>query len=152
MDIPAPQKNNESVASDHKDSALNKRNEVEVSEGSVQESNDESHKKIAELVSSKKYNLAIKEKRTKPLLDFSLGIRHKKKQVSKKHTKKSQEPKKPQSKKKKIIESVAIIGLWVGLFIAIDLGLIDIGWKPPFSLFNKGENQQILNFTSEAGQ
>lgn len=94
---------------------------------------DEANKKIAELISSKQYILPIKERRTKPLLVLSLSTRKKKKSIpSRKPTNKTVKPK---GKDKKMIQLVVLVGLVIGLFLAIDIGWIDIGLKLPFSLF-----------------
>lgn len=95
---------------------------------------DEANKKIAELINSKKYNLTIKERRTKPLLVFSI-LPKKKKKNSLKKKKKSKKDEKPHSKHKKTIQIVAVVLIWVGLFLAVDVGWLDIGVKLPFTLF-----------------
>ena len=102
-----------------------------------EDSADEAQVKIAELLTSKQYHLAIKEKRTKPLLDFSLGIKKHKKNSKKKV--KAKKESKPVSKNKQLLEIAVVVVLLGGSYIAIDAGIIDIGWKPPFSLFGKDD-------------
>jgi len=108
---------------------------------------DDSATKIVELINSKKYNLNIKEKRTKPLLVVSLGTK-KRKQVQKNKLKKD---KVPTPKRKKMIEIGAFVLIWAGLYLAIDIGYLDVGWKPPFSLFGGTESGEVSGTTQVEG-
>ena len=146
MDIPAPKDINEQKPAEGTEVPTQDKQEKDVKKD--EKLVDDAQSKIAELLSSKKYTLSIKEKRTKPLLDFSLGIKKHKKSIKKKQ--KSKKEKEPVSKKKQMIEIAVVAVLLLGLFFAIDTGLVDIGWKPPFTIFGKKQNEQILNFTSEA--
>ena len=72
--------------------------------------------------------------------------------------KKSSSIKTPTKKTKASVESgrakkvkLLIIGvLWVGAYLLIDSGLIDIGWKPPFSLLKKKDATHSDVFTLPA--
>jgi len=92
---------------------------------------DEERKKIAELIASKKYFLGIKEKRSSQL--FALGVSSKKSKKSKKKTTKKSE-KKPSSKRKKLVQVSIFVLLIIGLLVAVDAQLINIGFDLPFDL------------------
>jgi len=107
---------------------------------------------IAQLIRSKKYNLPIKERRSKPFVTFmSLSPKRSKKRKSKKNLKKSS-PKASQSKSKKFIEIAVIIVIWAGLYVAIDIGVLDVGWKPPFSFFNREKATDVTGTVEVQGQ
>lgn len=117
------------------------------------EKDNEQRKKILELITSKKFNLGIKEKRSTPILTVSLmpkkskKSKHKSSSTGKTEAQKSS--KKIESKNAKLIKLAVILALWVGFYLAIDAGLIDIGWKPPISLIGKEESPETLNFTGD---
>lgn len=100
---------------------------------------DERNKVIAELINSKKYSLNIKEKRTVPLLTLGFtrpSVRKGRKNVKKlqKQTSKKTTTKKVESSKAKTVKLVLIGLLGIGAYLALDMGLIDIGWRPPFTI------------------
>lgn len=104
----------------------------------------ERSKQIADLVSSKKYVLDIKEKRSTPVI--TMGFSKSKDKKTKKNQRKANQPKAkptktPESRKAKSIKLALIFILWAAAYVALDLGLIDIGWRPPFSIFRKSNGQ-----------
>ncbi len=102
----------------------------------IEKQQDEDATKLAEMISSKKYALDIKEKRTKPLLVFSvLPAKHKK--AAAKPKKSSKQDKKPAAKSKKSWQVVVLVALVIGLYLAIDMGWLDLGFKLPFSIFGE---------------
>lgn len=112
--------------------------------------NEESRKKIIELISSKKYQLDIKEKRAKPLLTLSIlpkrSKKSKKKQTVSKKTEKKP-PKKVESKKAKLIKLGIILVMWAGFYVALDMGVIEIGWRPPFTIFGEKQASEVSSFS-----
>jgi hypothetical protein len=116
---------------------------------------EESRKLTADLLTSKKYNLPIKEKRFKPLISFSLGlpavlnIKRLARIPSKKEVNSSlsaaTEVVKPTAKLPKrksllfmLVGVVAI--LFVGGFVAVDSGAINLGFKLPVRIFGKSSS------------
>jgi hypothetical protein len=103
-------------------------------------------KRTQELIDSKEFNIHIKEKSYHSFTTIKPKKTLKVKTVLQKKT---QKPKVP--KKVKALQ-VGFIGmLWVGVFVAIDTNLIDIGWKPPFSLFNRATKGGQVTGTVEVG-
>ena len=87
-------------------------------------------KKTAEIIASKKFFLAIHEKRSKPLLTLSF-IPKRNKKLKKKVAKTVDAPKKKRSSSQTIL-IVALVVVLIGAVLAIDAGMIDIGVKLPF--------------------
>ncbi len=95
---------------------------------------DEERKKIAELISNKKYFLGIKEKRSSPLL--VVGSTGKKTKKAKKKSSKKVEKKdsKSPNKNKQSIQIAVFVVILLGFVLAIDAGLVDIGVNLPLDL------------------
>lgn len=141
MNIPVPSKESEVTTPDVDavtleptvDTTENTEPQKSDDENSPVPKSDDSGVKLAELINSKKYNLNIKEKRTKPLLVISLGIKRKKKLKNSHKTIKKVA--KPKNSKKQMTQAGLLAVLVIGLVLAIDIGWLDIGIKLPFSLF-----------------
>jgi hypothetical protein len=145
MDIPALKTDEEAqkvpvtVASSVSESSDSSSVKPTVKSADVPSAADDRNKVIADLINTKKYNLNIKEKHTTPIITF--GFAKTRDRKTRKNTKKSQKTtvkkengKKTESAKAKRIK-LAVIGLlWVGAYMALDMGLIDIGWRPPFTI------------------
>lgn len=160
MDIPAPKHLKSDELPENEPSQVNERTTVDAEKQTdIGQKKEDPQKEalqkaevIAQLIRSKKYNLPIKERRSKPFVTFmSLSPKRSKKRKSKKNLKKSSS-KAPQSKSKKFIEIAVIIVIWAGLYVAIDSGVLDIGWKPPFSLFNREKVTDVTGTVEVQGQ
>jgi thiol:disulfide interchange protein len=95
---------------------------------------DQQRAKIAELISTKKYHLGIKEKRSSPLLTVGFAGKKSKKTKKKSPKKADRKVQRPQTKNKQRIQIAALVALLLGFIVSIDAGLIDIGVNLPFDL------------------
>ena len=93
---------------------------------------EEKRKALQEMITSKKYELPIKEKRSRPLLTFGLIPKKSRRSKKKKIVKKEQQQNKPKSHQKILI--IVLVVVVIGAVLAIDAGMIDIGVKLPFDL------------------
>lgn len=142
MDIPAPAKEIDKLNADTEPtetpvvSSVSEDKSVDstaVIDKKNETKEDDSATKIVELINSKKYNLSIKEKRTKPLLVLSLGIKKKKK--SKNGHKAVKKVASPKNNKKQMTQVGMLALLVLSLIIAVDIGWLNLGFDLPFSFF-----------------
>jgi hypothetical protein len=90
--------------------------------------------KIAELISTKKYHLGIKEKRSSPFLTVGSTTKKSKKTKKKSPKKADKKDQRLQTKNKQRIQVAVLMVLLLGFIAAIDAGWVDIGVNLPFDL------------------
>ncbi len=114
-------------------------------EKSEEHTEEDEAKHVEELISARTYFLDIKEKNRSGIFHFRVNRKKLTSSNTKASAKKKGSPepvsvpkvKKKSSRTTQMIEIGAIVALVIGMYVAIDLGLVDIGWKPPFSIFHR---------------
>ena len=92
---------------------------------------EKNREKIAEIITSKKYFLPIREKRSKPLLTLAF-LPKKSKKLKKKISKVPDTPQRKKANSTQTMLVVILVVVLIGAVVAIDAGMIDIGIKLPF--------------------
>jgi hypothetical protein len=101
---------------------------------------EEKNKQIVDLVTSKKYVFAIKEKRSSPIITLGfIKTKDRKNRRSTRTTTKSSTNtvKKADRKVGNFVKVGVLILLCAGAYLAVDAGLIDIGFELPISFIGE---------------